>query len=236
MTISLDTIAVKASAVLIRWISHRLHPSRAEWAEALATEAEHIESGWDKLRWAVNGLPLAWTLHQSPEAHGALNMRIRETLASLNQRGADLWSAAVSLGLATLMVFFAVIVTPLFMQIAAQFGLPLPLPARIVIVASRNSVTVTVLLALLVVLLWRRGRRDGEHLPIRRLLLTMNVVSVLALAGLTTGLVTTMVAAKQSLSDARRERAEQAERQQQQQRVERLRAAKAFELPPDSKH
>lgn len=158
-------------------------------------------------------------------------MQMRATFASLNREGADLWSMGVTLGLVSLVVVFSATVTPLFMRIAAQFGFALPLPARLVIGASQNGLLVTLLSVLLVALLWSRGRQMSGVLPLRRLLLTTNVVCVLALAGLTTGIVSAMVAANRSIDASRRERAERVESERMQQRVARLRAAKAFDLP-----
>lgn len=226
-----DRVAEHLIALTIRCI----HPSRRQWGEALAAEARQLESDWARLRWAVNGLPLAWTLRHAANHEGESSMHIRTTLAAINQRGADPWSVGVTFGLVGLVVFSSVTVVPSVVQFATHYGVALPLPMRMVIGASRNSVAVTVMLVALIALLWRRGRHSGETLPLRRLLVTTNVACVLTLAALTTGVVASMLTTNRMLGDAQRERDERAAQDRNLRRVERLRASNAFEVPESRK-
>jgi hypothetical protein len=55
-----DRLATAASMQLVAWTCSRVDESRREWADAMASELSTIEGGWRKLRWAIDGLPLAW--------------------------------------------------------------------------------------------------------------------------------------------------------------------------------
>jgi hypothetical protein len=58
---ALDRLATSASTRLVLWTSARIDDSRREWIDAMAAELAAIEGGWQKLVWAIEGLPLAWS-------------------------------------------------------------------------------------------------------------------------------------------------------------------------------
>ncbi len=59
---ALDSIAASASTRIVAWICVHVDESRRDWANAMAAELAAIEGGWRKLGWAIEGLPLAWSL------------------------------------------------------------------------------------------------------------------------------------------------------------------------------
>ena len=55
MKARVDQLMEATAMSLIAWISRRVHPTRVDWALALAAEAEEMETGGEKLRWAIHG-------------------------------------------------------------------------------------------------------------------------------------------------------------------------------------
>src|SRR5256886_9975328 len=49
---------------LLSWLQRRVEPGSREWLDALTAEAECADDGWQRLRWAVGGAPLVWTITQ----------------------------------------------------------------------------------------------------------------------------------------------------------------------------
>src|SRR5207244_13386349 len=49
---------------LLSWLHRRVEPGSREWLDALTAESECADDGWQRLRWAVGGAPLVWTINQ----------------------------------------------------------------------------------------------------------------------------------------------------------------------------
>jgi len=49
---------------LLSWLHRRVEPGSREWLDALTAEAECADDGWQRLRWALGGVPLVWTINQ----------------------------------------------------------------------------------------------------------------------------------------------------------------------------
>lgn len=81
---SLDDVAASASGRIVAWTCSRVDASRREWVEGMASELEAIEGGWRKLRWAIEGLPLAWALAKPGSAMDELQSR-RPTMSGQQQ-------------------------------------------------------------------------------------------------------------------------------------------------------
>jgi hypothetical protein len=48
---------------LLGWLRQRVEPESREWLDALTTESECADGGWQRLRWALGGVPLVWTIN-----------------------------------------------------------------------------------------------------------------------------------------------------------------------------
>lgn len=62
----LDEWAGVTALRLIAWLDARVEESRRPWIAALAAETHEMERGWERLRWALSGLTLAWTFRKPP--------------------------------------------------------------------------------------------------------------------------------------------------------------------------
>jgi len=49
---------------LLSWLRRRVAPGSREWLDALTAESECADDGWQRLRWALGGVPLVWTINQ----------------------------------------------------------------------------------------------------------------------------------------------------------------------------
>jgi len=49
---------------LLGWLHRRVEPGSREWLDALTAESECADDGWQRLRWALGGVPLVWTINQ----------------------------------------------------------------------------------------------------------------------------------------------------------------------------
>ncbi len=49
---------------LLSWLHRRVAPASREWLDALTAESECADDGWQRLRWALGGVPLVWTINQ----------------------------------------------------------------------------------------------------------------------------------------------------------------------------
>src|SRR5438309_1773377 len=65
---------------LLSWLHRRVEPGSREWLDALTAESECAEDGWQRLRWALGGVPLVWTINQRRQrnepARGIMRARI----------------------------------------------------------------------------------------------------------------------------------------------------------------
>ena len=49
---------------LLSWLHRRVAPGSREWLDALTAESQCADDGWQRLRWALGGVPLVWTINQ----------------------------------------------------------------------------------------------------------------------------------------------------------------------------
>src|SRR2546423_15176788 len=49
---------------LLSWLHRRVEPGSREWLGALTGESEGADDGWQRLRWALGGGALGWTINQ----------------------------------------------------------------------------------------------------------------------------------------------------------------------------
>src|SRR4029077_16128433 len=49
---------------LLSWLYRRVEPGSREWLDALTAESECADDGWQRLRWALGGVPLVWTINK----------------------------------------------------------------------------------------------------------------------------------------------------------------------------
>ena len=68
---------------LLSWLHRRVEPGSREWLDALTAESECADDGWQRLRWALGGVPLVWTINQRRE----MNEPTRGTMRALIVRG-----------------------------------------------------------------------------------------------------------------------------------------------------
>jgi hypothetical protein len=48
---------------LLTWLHRRVEPGSREWLDALTAESECADNGWQRLRWALGGVPLVWNIN-----------------------------------------------------------------------------------------------------------------------------------------------------------------------------
>ena len=58
----LDRLADASARRLLSWLHRRVDPGSREWLDALTAESECADNGWQRLRWALGGVPLVWTI------------------------------------------------------------------------------------------------------------------------------------------------------------------------------
>jgi hypothetical protein len=72
---------------LLSWLRRRVEPGSREWLNALTAESECADDGWQRLRWALGGVPLVWTINQrrqtSEPARGTMCARIVPGVANI---------------------------------------------------------------------------------------------------------------------------------------------------------
>jgi hypothetical protein len=72
---------------LLSWLHRRVAPGSREWLDALIAESECADDGWQRLRWALGGVPLAWTIntrrHMNEPSHGTMRARVVRGVANI---------------------------------------------------------------------------------------------------------------------------------------------------------
>jgi len=68
---------------LLSWLHRRVDPGSREWLDALTAESECADDGWQRLRWALGGVPLVWTINTRRQ----MNEPARGTMRALLVRG-----------------------------------------------------------------------------------------------------------------------------------------------------
>src|SRR5207245_4233816 len=64
---------------LLSWLHRRVEPGSREWLDALTAESECADDGWQRLHWALGGVPLVSTINQRRQ----LNEPTRGTMRAL---------------------------------------------------------------------------------------------------------------------------------------------------------
>src|SRR5216110_2191249 len=60
----LERLADGLARQLLSWLHRRVDPGSREWLDALTAESECADDGWQRLRWALGGVPLVWTINK----------------------------------------------------------------------------------------------------------------------------------------------------------------------------
>jgi hypothetical protein len=72
---------------LLGWLRRRVEPESHEWLDALAAESECADDGWQRLRWALGGVSLVWTIknrrHMNEPARGTMRGLIVSGVANI---------------------------------------------------------------------------------------------------------------------------------------------------------
>jgi hypothetical protein len=55
---------------LLEWLHGRVDPGSREWLDALTADLECADDGWQRLRWALGGVPLVWTINRRRRVTG----------------------------------------------------------------------------------------------------------------------------------------------------------------------
>jgi hypothetical protein len=82
----LGRLADELARQLLGWLQRRVEPASREWLDALRAEAECADDGWQRLRWALGGVTLVWTLNrrrQMNEAPRTMRTRIHPGIANI---------------------------------------------------------------------------------------------------------------------------------------------------------
>lgn len=197
----LDGWAAAVAMRLVGWLDESVDESRRDWIAALAAETDEIDSGWGKLRWAINGLPLAWSFRRPPAPRVAgvwstpVNPRL--LIVALNRNKTALVSYTTTACLVGIVAVLVVFVMPVFQSLMAQSEIQLPLTTRLVLGVLSSWYFFYGLLLTPLVLHWRSRRTGKPDIPARRALPVLNFIAVLALIGLTSGFVGVLMNSRQ---------------------------------------
>jgi hypothetical protein len=75
----LGRLADDLARQLLSWLHRRVEPGSREWLDALTAESECADDGWQRLRWALGGVPLVWTINKRRQ----MNEPARGTMRAL---------------------------------------------------------------------------------------------------------------------------------------------------------
>lgn len=67
---------------LLRWLHRRVEPGSREWLDALTAESECADDGWQRLRWALGGVPLVWTINKRRRVNEPARSTMRAVIFS----------------------------------------------------------------------------------------------------------------------------------------------------------
>ncbi len=83
----LERLANVLARRLLSWLHRRVEPGSREWLDALTAESECADDGWQRLRWALGGVPLVWTINQRRQMNepprGTMRARIVRGVANI---------------------------------------------------------------------------------------------------------------------------------------------------------
>jgi hypothetical protein len=72
---------------LLSWLHSRVAPESREWLDALTAESECTDDGWQRLRWALGGVRLVFTINkrhqQNKPKRGTMRVRIVPGIANI---------------------------------------------------------------------------------------------------------------------------------------------------------
>src|SRR5882672_10194306 len=80
---------------LLSWLRRRVEPGSREWLDALTAESECADDGWQRLRWALGGVSLVWTINQRRQR----NEPTRGTMRALIVPGGAVLGMIIALAL-----------------------------------------------------------------------------------------------------------------------------------------
>jgi hypothetical protein len=82
---------------LLSWLHRRVEPGSREWLDALTAESECADDGWQRLRWALGGVPLVWTINKRRQMNEPTRgtMRARIVLGVANIAAIAGWHAVI---------------------------------------------------------------------------------------------------------------------------------------------
>ena len=67
---------------LLGWLQRRVEPASREWLDALTAESECADDGWQRLRWALGGVPLVWTINARRQKNEPARGTVRALIVS----------------------------------------------------------------------------------------------------------------------------------------------------------
>ena len=79
---SLERLADVLARRLLSWLHGRVAPGSREWLDALTAESDSADDGWQRLRWALGGVPLVWTINQRRQMNEPARGTMRALIAS----------------------------------------------------------------------------------------------------------------------------------------------------------
>jgi len=129
----MDRLATSAASHLVRWLGHHVDGSKTEWISGLGSELDSLDTGWERLAWAVSGLPLLWTFRPRASAKpqlvvtGSALMSQPVLPAAPKFQGRDVLSLFTALCLTAVVVGYVVLLLPVFENMIASTGQTLDL-------------------------------------------------------------------------------------------------------------
>jgi hypothetical protein len=78
----LGRLADNLARQLLGWLHRRVEPGSREWLDALTAESECADDGWQRLRWALGGVPLVWTINKRRQINEPTRGTVRALIAS----------------------------------------------------------------------------------------------------------------------------------------------------------
>lgn len=133
MTSTVDRLVSSAASRLVTWLARHVDASKMEWIDALESEMEGLDTGWQRLAWAVSGLPLVWSFrpHKAAKpqlvAAGSAMMSQPAVTAAPGFPTRDMLSLFTTLCLTAVVVGYVVLLLPVFENMVASTGQSLDL-------------------------------------------------------------------------------------------------------------
>lgn len=122
-----DRAATAMASHLTSWLEQHVDVVKREWVDAMAAELDDMDTGWQRLTWALSGLPLVWSFRpaRAIEPHlvlsGSLLMNESSFSAASRSSSRDYFAVLTALLLSMIVVGYIVFLLPVFQSIAASF-------------------------------------------------------------------------------------------------------------------